>query len=156
MRVHVLAVGRLRRGPERELVADYLSRFDKTGRGLGLTLGGVVEVEDRKNGGQESEARLLRKALPEGAEVWALDERGQQLTSRDFASALMDARDAGRGDLAFMIGGADGLEPALRSEASRTISLGLMVWPHMLARAMLAEQLYRAATILSGGPYHRD
>jgi len=155
MRVHLLAVGRLRGGPERALVDDYLSRFEKTGRGLGLTLGGVAEVEDRKSGGPEGEAHLLRKAMPEGAELWVLDERGRQMTSPDFADAMAQARDSGRRDLALMIGGADGLDPALRSEATRTISFGSMVWPHMLARVMLCEQLYRAATILSGGPYHR-
>jgi 23S rRNA (pseudouridine1915-N3)-methyltransferase len=155
VRVHVLAVGRLRTGPERALVDDYLSRYEKTGRGLGLTLGGVVEVEDRKSGGQEGEAQLLRKAVPDGAELWILDERGRQMTSPDFAEALAATRDTGRRDLALMIGGADGLDPALRSEAARAIAFGTMVWPHMLARVMLCEQLYRAATILSGGPYHR-
>jgi 23S rRNA (pseudouridine1915-N3)-methyltransferase len=155
MRVHVLTVGRLRSGPEKALVDDYLSRFDKTGRALGLALGGVTELEDRKSGGPGAEAQLLRKAMPEGAELWVLDERGRQMTSPDFAYALADTRDAGRRDLALMIGGADGLDPALRSEASRAIAFGSMVWPHMLARVMLSEQLYRAATILSGSPYHR-
>jgi 23S rRNA (pseudouridine1915-N3)-methyltransferase len=155
MRVHLLAVGRLRGGPERALVDGYLSRFEKTGRGLGLTLGGVVEVEDRKSGGPEGEAQLLRKAIPEGAELWVLDERGQQMTSPDFADTMAQTRDTGRRDLALMIGGADGLAPALRSEATRAIAFGTMVWPHMLARVMLCEQLYRATTILSGGPYHR-
>lgn len=155
MRVHLLAVGRLRGGPERTLVDDYLSRFEKTGRGLGLTLGGVVEVEDRKSGGPEGEAHLLRKAMPEGAELWVLDERGQQMTSPEFADAMAQTRDTGRRDLALMIGGADGLDPAIRSEATRAIGFGAMVWPHMLARVMLCEQLYRATTILSGGPYHR-
>jgi 23S rRNA (pseudouridine1915-N3)-methyltransferase len=155
VRVHVLAVGRLRTGPERDLVDDYLSRFEKTGRGLGLTLGGVIEVEDRKSGGKDGEAHLLRKAMPEGAALWALDERGRQMGSPDFAQALADERDTGRRDVVMMIGGADGLQPGLRSEADRLISFGAMVWPHMLARVMLSEQLYRAATILSGGPYHR-
>ena len=99
MRVHLLAVGRLRGGPERALVDDYLSRFEKTGRGLGLTLGGVAEVEDRKSGGPEGEAHLLRKAMPEGAELWVLDERGRQMTSPDFADAMAQARDSGRRDL---------------------------------------------------------
>lgn len=156
MRVHVLAVGRLRNGPERALVEDYLSRFEKTGRNLGLTLGGVIEVEDRKSSGPASEAQLIRKALPDSAELWVLDERGRQVTSPEFAAALATVRDAGRRDLAVAIGGADGLEPTLRSEASRVLSFGTMVWPHMLARVMLSEQLYRAATILSGGPYHRE
>lgn len=155
MRVHVLAVGRLRTGPERLLVDDYLDRFEKAGRSLGLTLGGVTEVEDRKSGGPTVEAPLLRKAMPTGATLWILDERGRQMSSPDFAARIADTRDGGSRDLAVMIGGADGLDPSLRAEANQAIAFGSMVWPHMLARVMLCEQLYRAATILSGGPYHR-
>jgi 23S rRNA (pseudouridine1915-N3)-methyltransferase len=155
MRVHVCAVGRLRAGPEQQMIDDYLTRFDRTGRALGLTSGGVTEVEDRKGGGMAAEADLLRRALPRGAALWVLDERGEALTSPHFAARLAAQRDAGQGDLAICIGGADGLAPALRAEAALAISLGRMVWPHMLVRVMLAEQLYRAATILSGGPYHR-
>jgi 23S rRNA (pseudouridine1915-N3)-methyltransferase len=155
MRVHVCAVGRLRGGPERALIDDYLTRFDRTGRALGLTLGGVTEVEDRKGGGMAAEAELLRRALPRGAALWVLVERGQAMTSPEFADRLAGLRDAGRGDLAICIGGADGLAPDLVAEAGLAISLGRMVWPHMLVRVMLSEQLYRAASILSGGPYHR-
>lgn len=155
MRVHICAVGRLRGGPEQDLVDDYLTRFDRTGRALGLGSGGVTEVEDRKGGGMAAEAELLRRAIPKGATPWVLDERGQMLSSPEFADRLAAARDAGQGDLAICIGGADGLARDLRDEAALAISFGHMVWPHMLARAMLAEQLYRAASILAGGPYHR-
>lgn len=155
MRVHICAVGRLRGGPEQDLVDDYLTRFDRTGRALGLGSGGVTEVEDRKGGGMAAEAELLRRAIPKGATHWVLDERGQMLSSPEFADRLAAARDAGQGDLAICIGGADGLARDLRDEAALAISFGHMVWPHMLARAMLAEQLYRAASILAGGPYHR-
>lgn len=155
MRVHICAVGRLRTGPERSLIDDYLNRFDRTGRGIGLTYGGLCEIEDRKGGGPEAEAALLRKAAPDSAEGWVLDERGEMLSSPDFAQALAQTRDAGTGDLALFIGGADGLARGIRAEARRTISFGRMVWPHMLARVMLAEQLYRAASILAGSPYHR-
>ena len=155
MKVHICAVGRLRAGPEASLMDDYLSRFDKTGRGLGLTLGGVSEVEDRKGGGMAAEAQLLRKALPKSGELWVLDERGRQLTSPEFADHLAMLRDRGVGDLAICIGGADGLHPDLRQEANFALSFGKMVWPHMLARVMLTEQLYRAASILAGSPYHR-
>lgn len=156
MRIHIAAVGRLRDGPERDLVDDYLTRLDRTGRALGLTSGGVIEVEDRKGGGPEAEARLLRSAMPDGARFWAMDERGKTLGSPDFAAALARARDAGQRDLCLVIGGADGIDLALRAEADMVLSFGPMVWPHMLARAMLAEQLYRAATILAGTPYHRS
>jgi 23S rRNA (pseudouridine1915-N3)-methyltransferase len=153
MRVTLCAVGRLRAGPERALVDDYLLRFDRTGRGLGLGPSIVAEVE-AKAGGMAAEAALLSRAIPQGALICALDQRGEVLSSPAFASLLGRWRDEGR-DAAFVIGGADGLDPEFRGRAHRLLSFGAMVWPHMLARVMLAEQLYRAATILSGGPYHR-
>lgn len=155
MNVTICAVGRLRVGPERTLIDDYLKRFDRTGRALGLGPADIREVEDRKGGGMSAEAALLDKAIPDGAVICALDERGRQLTSPDFAQLMARWRDDGRPGLALVIGGADGIDPALRDRADLTISLGKMVWPHMLVRVMLSEQLYRAATILAGGPYHR-
>ena len=156
MRLHLCAVGRIRAGPERTLVDDYLKRFDRTGRPLGLGPVREHEVEDRKGGGMPAEAALLLRAVPQGARLVALDERGPALNSPDFAARLADERDRGAGDLAFAIGGADGLDPSLRDRADWALSLGAMVWPHALARVMLAEQLYRAATILTGSPYHRQ
>ncbi len=155
MRVHLCAVGRLRAGPERALVDDYLKRFDRTGRALGLGPVSEVEVEDRKGGGMEAEAALLARVVPQGAVLAVLDERGEVLSSPEFADRLARFRDAGRQDLAFVIGGADGIAPDLRGRADMALSLGRMVWPHMLVRVMLAEQLYRAASILAGAPYHR-
>jgi 23S rRNA (pseudouridine1915-N3)-methyltransferase len=155
MRVHVCAVGRLRAGPERALIDDYTTRFDRTGRGLGLGPLTITEVEDRKGGGMEAEATLLDRAIPRGAVVVALDEGGQVMGSPEFADRLAGWRDSGRADVAFLIGGADGLAPDLRARTDLALSFGRMVWPHMLARVMLAEQLYRAASILAGSPYHR-
>ena len=155
MRVHICAVGRLRAGPEKTLIDDYLTRFDRTGRNLGLGPARVIEVDDRKGGGMAGEAVVLRRAIPENALICVLDERGKVETSPQFAARLGDWRDAGRGDLALVIGGADGIDPELRAQASHALSFGKMVWPHMMVRVMLAEQLYRAASILSGGPYHR-
>ncbi len=155
MRISIVAVGRLRAGPEKSLLDDYLTRFDRTGRALGLGPAKVIEVEDKKNAGMAAEAALLRKALPKGAVICTLDERGRVMSSPDFAKKLGGWRDAGRQELALIIGGADGIDPNLRAEADFSLSFGSMVWPHMLVRVMLAEQLYRAATILSGGPYHR-
>ncbi len=155
MRVHVVAVGRQKSGPEAALIADYLNRFDKTGRALGLGPITLREVEDRKGGGMAAEAGLLSKARPAGSVLVVLDERGTVESSPAFAQRLAGWRDQGRSDVVFMIGGADGLDPALRSEADHALSFGKMVWPHMLARVMLAEQLYRAASILAGSPYHR-
>lgn len=155
MRLHLCAVGRLRTGPERDLVNDYLQRLDKTGRPLGLGPVTEHEVEDKKGGGMSAEAALLARAIPVGAALCVLDERGKTLSSPEFAQALAQWRDAGRQDAAFIIGGADGIDAALRARADLSISFGRMVWPHMLVRVMLAEQLYRAATILAGSPYHR-
>ena len=103
----------------------------------------------------EAEARLLARVIPAGALVAVMDERGRTMSSPDFADLLARWRDAGRQDVAFVIGGADGIAPDLRSGADQAISFGAMVWPHMLVRVMLSEQLYRAASILSGAPYHR-
>ncbi len=156
MRVHICAVGRLRAGPEKTLVDDYLARFARTGRALGLGPVDLVEVADRKAGSMRAQAVALRRALPKGAFVCALDERGKHMDSLGFSGSLVRWRDSGRGDLAFVIGGADGIDPLLRDEADFRLSFGAMVWPHMLIRVMLAEQLYRAASILAGGPYHRQ
>ncbi len=153
--MHLCVVGRLRAGPEKTLIDDYLTRFDRTGRALGLGPARVVEVEDRKGGGMAAEATLLEKAIPDGAVLAVLDERGKVMTSPKFADTLGRFRDDGRSDIAFVIGGADGIDPALRAKADMALSLGQMVWPHMLARVMLSEQLYRAASILAGSPYHR-
>ena len=157
MRVTLCVVGRARAGPERDLVDDYLRRFDRTGRQVGLGPAQVVEVEDRKGGGIEAEAALLSRAIPDGALLCVLDERGRVLTSPEFAAQLAGWRDAGdaAGGLVLIIGGADGVARGLRAQADLVLSFGAMVWPHLLARVMLAEQLYRAATILTGSPYHR-
>ena len=155
MRVTVCAVGRLRAGPEKALIDDYQTRFDRTGRGQGLGPLTLTEIDDRKGGGMAAEAALLDRALPQNARVIALDERGRLMSSPDFAATLARFRDDGCSDLAFLIGGADGLDPTLRDRADLSLSFGKMVWPHMLARVMLTEQLYRAASILAGLPYHR-
>jgi len=155
MRVHLIAVGRQKAGPDKSLVEDYSKRFDRTGRALGLGPLTIKEVDDRKGGGMAAEADLIRRAVPDGAVLVVLDERGTVESSPAFAKRLADWRDQGRGDVALVIGGADGIDPSLRAEATFSLSFGKMVWPHMLVRVMLTEQLYRAASILAGSPYHR-
>ena len=155
MRIVIAAVGRARGGPEAALTEDRLTRFDRTARPLGLGPAKLAEVEDRKGRGREAEGELLLAAVPDGAGVIVLDERGKLLDSPAFAALLADWRDAGRRDAALLIGGADGHAEAVRARADLTLSFGPMVWPHLLVRAMVAEQLYRAATILAGSPYHR-
>ncbi|MCF6444494.1 23S rRNA (pseudouridine(1915)-N(3))-methyltransferase RlmH [Nereida sp. MMG025] len=154
MRLHLCVVGRLRAGPERDLISDYTDRYEKTGRSLGLGPLCVVEV-DAKGAGQQAEHALLTRAIPKGATVVVMDERGKVMPSPVFAQRLGDWRDQGVSDLAFVIGGADGVLPEMRAAADLKLSFGAMVWPHMLARVMLCEQIYRAASILAGSPYHR-
>jgi len=154
MKVTICAVGKLRKGPELDLITDYLDRFGKAGRSFGLGPAAIVEVEDKRNLGMDAEAVLLERALPQGAVIITMDERGDVVSSPEFAARLGAWRDGAR-DIAFLIGGADGIAPALRAKADWSLSFGRMVWPHMLVRVMLAEQLYRAGQILAGTPYHR-
>ena len=136
------------------MIDDYLARASRAGRALGLGPFEVREVEAKKPG-PEAEADALSRALPANSILVAMDERGRTLSSPDFASRLADWRDAGRRHVTLVIGGADGLSPEFRNRADLVLSFGRMVWPHMLARVMLAEQLYRATQILAGTPYHR-
>ena len=155
MRLHICAVGRLGPCPERDLVEDYAARLARAGRPVSLGPLAVHEVEARRGGGAAAEAALLLGAAPSGARLAALDERGRAMGSLELAALLARWRDEGLRDAAFLIGGADGHDPNLRDAAHLTLSLGPMVWPHRLVRAMLAEQLYRAASILAGTPYHK-
>ncbi|MGI9394654.1 MAG: 23S rRNA (pseudouridine(1915)-N(3))-methyltransferase RlmH [Boseongicola sp.] len=154
MKIKLAVVGKMRAGSESDLVKDYVSRFDRTGRALGLGPLNIVEVEAKK-GGMNAEAGLLSRVVGTSDPVCILDERGKSMTSPEFAEMLATWRDQGRAEAAFVIGGADGIDPGLRASALLSMSLGKMVWPHMMARVMLTEQLYRAASILSGAPYHR-
>ncbi len=159
MRIVVHAVGRMKAGPERELAQRYLERFGKTGGALGLDFGGVTESpesralsdEERK---REESGRLVA-SLESKSVLFLLDGRGETLSSHDFAQRLVSARDGGARHLALAIGGADGHGDAARARADMLWSFGALTWPHQLVRVMLAEQLYRASTILSGHPYHR-
>jgi 23S rRNA (pseudouridine1915-N3)-methyltransferase len=154
VRITLLAVGRLGRSPEGALALDYAARATASGKALGLGPVEVIEVEARKPG-KAAEAEVLRSKLA-GAHLIACDEHGKARTSRDFAARLGALRDQGVRHVAIVIGGADGLDPALIGEADETLAFGPQTWPHALARAMLSEQVYRAVTILAGGPYHRD
>lgn len=160
MRVHLLAVGRLKAGPERDLGARYLDRFARSGPAVGLEMGRVVEIAESRAGNADTrkreEAAALTGRLPEDALVLLLDEHGKALDSPGFAKMIGGWRDAGRRDAALVIGGADGHGDALKAEAGAILSFGRMTWPHQLVRIMASEQLYRAATILSGHPYHRS
>jgi 23S rRNA (pseudouridine1915-N3)-methyltransferase len=155
LRLTLLAVGRARGTPEQALYDDYARQL--AGRPLGPLI--LKEVQERRALPAAAliaaEAKLIRAALPVGAALVALDSRGTSFSSEAFARRLGQWRDQGR-EAAFVIGGAEGLDAALREEAELVLSLGPMTWPHLLARVLLAEQLFRAQAILTGHPYHRD
>ena len=158
MRITVAAVGRLKRGPERDLLDRYMDRAIGSGRSLGLTftLSEVAEAADRNESTRKTkEARDLKTAIGSGAAVIALDETGKAIDSQAFADLIGRYRDEGRRDLAIVIGGPDGLSGEFTKAADTVLSFGRMTWPHQMVRVMLAEQLYRVTTILSGHPYHR-
>lgn len=152
MRTHLIAVGRMKSGPERELYAHYSARLNPAPQ--------LREVEEKRNLPAAKlkvrEGELLLGAIPDGAHVVALDEKGRKFGSQAFAKHLGGWRDEGVKDVAFVIGGADGLDKAVVSRANLVLSLSDLTWPHMLVRGLLAEQLYRANAILTGHPYHRE
>jgi 23S rRNA (pseudouridine1915-N3)-methyltransferase len=159
MRLLIAAVGRLKDGPERELYQRYAERIAPAGRAVGLGPLDLIELAESRAGSPRARAdeeaqRLLGKC--DGVEFRvALEERGKQLSSVAFASAIRDARDRSAGVAAFLIGGPDGHGAALRDRADLLLSISAMTLPHGLARIVLAEQIYRAVTIMTGHPYHR-
>ena len=159
MRLTVAAIGRLRGGPELDLVTDYAARIRAIGRSQGVTTFDIKEIDPPTGPAgearrQRESARLL-KAVAGSAKRIALDERGEALASETFARRIADWRDGGAGEIAFLVGGADGHHPSLIAAADFVVAFGRATFPHMLVRAMLVEQIYRAMTILSGHPYHR-
>ena len=160
MKISVFAVGRMKTGPEKELADRYFKRFSKSGPAVGLEFSGLVEIpESRAQGVTErkrDEADRLRQQLAPGAALILLDERGKSVSSQDFAGRIAALRDGGRRAVLIAIGGPDGHDPTLHETAELVVSFGAQTWPHQMVRIMLAEQLYRTATILSGHPYHRE
>jgi 23S rRNA (pseudouridine1915-N3)-methyltransferase len=155
LRITLFAVGRLGRAPEAALAADYVQRATAAGRALALGPVEIVEVEARRTG-KAGEAEALAGPLKGHDHLIACDEHGRAQGSRAFAEHLARLRDNGTRRLALLIGGADGLDPSLLAAANERLAFGPQTWPHALARAMLAEQVYRAVSILGGSPYHRD
>lgn len=159
MRVLVLAVGRMK-AVESELAARYLKRAAQAGRNIGIRSFEVIEIKESRASDAErrklEESIAIASVIPEGATLVLLDERGESLSSATFAERLAQWRDGGQTAVCFVIGGADGLAETLRARSRTTLSFGNATWPHQMVRIMLLEQLYRAVTILSGHPYHRD
>ncbi len=159
MRVTIAAVGKMKRGPEQDLAGRYLDRLAKAGGQVGLDFRGVREtVESRlpsvAERRREEAAKLAEGIDADGARI-VFDERGEALSSEEFAALLARLRDAGRREACFVLGGPDGHDPDFVRSAETSLSFGRMTFPHQIARIVLAEQLYRAVTILSGHPYHR-
>ncbi|MET0337487.1 MAG: 23S rRNA (pseudouridine(1915)-N(3))-methyltransferase RlmH [Caulobacter sp.] len=152
MRIRILCVGRMKDGPERELVDDYLGRAQKSGKSLGYRA--VEEIEIPSSTKDDEGTRLLAKH-GQGILI-RLDERGESWTSQDLSKRLARWRDAGEDAVSFVIGGADGTSPAIASAARHTICFGVQTWPHRLVRVLIAEQVYRALSIEAGSPYHRE
>ena len=159
MRLGIHAVGRMKTGPERELADRYLARFAKTGPAIGLEFAGIAEIAESRARTVDERRREEAAALAvhrADAALFLLDERGKNPTSEDIAGQIARLRDGGTKRLVFAIGGPDGHDAGSRAQADLVISFGAQTWPHQLVRVMLAEQVYRAATILSGHPYHRN
>ncbi|MDZ7822883.1 MAG: 23S rRNA (pseudouridine(1915)-N(3))-methyltransferase RlmH [Ahrensia sp.] len=161
MQIKLFCVGRLKAGPERELVDRYLDRLAKSGPQIGLTFGGTVEIAESR--AQTAELRKLeesarcRDLLTESkSALLVFDERGKAYGSRDFAGEIGRLRDSGMQTLVAAIGGPDGHDPSLSNQADMVVALGKLTWPHQVARILVAEQFYRASAILSNHPYHRD
>jgi 23S rRNA (pseudouridine1915-N3)-methyltransferase len=159
VKLHILAIGRLKAGPELALFDDYLKRAKGLGRSCGITEIGARDFPESKlsdaQGRMTAESALLAGACPDPSFSIVLDERGKALSSDDFAGLLQRHLGQGTASVAFLIGGPDGHAPDLRKKAGLLLSFGAMTWPHRLARVMLAEQIYRAVTILVKHPYHR-
>jgi 23S rRNA (pseudouridine1915-N3)-methyltransferase len=159
MRIVIIAIGRLKQGPERELAETYRKRVQAIGRGLGMREIEIVEIRESRAADAErrrvEESIAIANVIPERAIIVILDERGKSLDSAALAAALREWRVEDRPAVYFVIGGADGLTASLRERATFRLAFGAATWPHQLVRIMLLEQLYRASSILAGHPYHR-
>lgn len=159
MRLWVIAIGQGRGSSEGALVEEFITRARKMGKGLGFPAVAVEELAVSKARDavtrMKDEGERLAARVPDGAHVVLLDAKGKGMTSEDFAEFLGVLRDAGTRDLAFVIGGPDGLGPLPGKKSGRSLAFGPQTWPHLLARVLLSEQIYRAMTILAGHPYHR-
>jgi len=160
MQLYLAVVGRMKKGPEQELVARYGDRLTRSGKTVGLTSFKIVEiVESRASDSatrKRDEADNLLARLPDGCVLYALDETGKSPTSRLFAGDIGELLDAGTNALALVIGGPDGLDQQIREKAEKVVSFGALTIPHQLVRILALEQIYRATTILTNHPYHRE
>ncbi len=153
MHITLISIGKLKKGPEKELVDDYVSRFNKAGPGIGLRSLKLVDLAS--GGGLKAEGKAILNAVPAGAKVFRLDEHGAAWPSVKLANQIAKLRDSGTPQLCFLIGGAEGYSETVREAYPDTLALGPQTWPHRLVKAMLTEQLYRSVSLLAGSPYHK-
>ena len=160
MRIRLIAIGRMKKGPETELTNTYLARARAIGSSVGLSQFDVLELPESRASSsaarKKDEAARISEKLTDDSLLIVLDERGEDLSSRKFAQLLQTEADNGRQDCVLVIGGPDGLDADFRERAKQCLRFGSATWPHQIVRILLAEQLYRAITILQGHPYHRD
>jgi 23S rRNA (pseudouridine1915-N3)-methyltransferase len=160
MKLRICAIGRMKPGAERDLSEDYLKRARSLGRKLGLSAIDVADagetVHDQTHVRIARDAETLKTLYAPGTSTIVLDPRGKALSTEQFTSFLKEQLDGGTSHLALLIGGPDGHAPETLKAARLVLSLGPMTWPHRLVRVMLAEQIYRALTIMAGHPYHRS
>lgn len=160
MNLKIATIGKLKPGPERQLFDKYMERALSAGRSHHFSIQETMEFPESKaqssDERKKQEGDLLIDKIGKDYSLILLDEKGKNLSSRQFSSKLQSYRDDGLPGLCFVIGGPDGLSPHIKKSAAMTISLGLMTLPHGLARIVLAEQIYRSIAIISGHPYHRD
>ena len=161
MQLGIIAVGQMRGAGEILLVEEFYQRIETSGRQLGISDVSIIELREKRaltgSNKKRNENALIADALARrSGPLIVLDETGTSLTSRAFADKLQGWIEHGYSDVTFVIGGADGLDDAIRGRADLVLSFGPMTWPHMLARVLLCEQLWRAISILTRHPYHRD
>ena len=154
MKINICAIGRIKSSPEVDMVNDYVDRFERIGKNIGLGPIKIIEKESKKSG-VLSEGKVLLASIPNNSIICILDEKGADLDSLAFAKKIEYWRDNLNLELSLVIGGAGGLSKEIKNKAHHSISFGKMVWPHRLIRVMITEQLYRAASIISGTPYHK-
>ena len=155
MKLQISSIGRWSNGPEKGVYDHYAARIDKSGKAVGLGPLVLKEITFKNQASRDLEAEALLDSVAPDSYVLALDETGKTASSKAITGLIADQRDSGRSHFSVLIGGADGHGPAIKQRADRLLSLGAMTWPHLLVRGLMAEQLYRAITILSGHPYHR-
>jgi len=156
MKLRITALGRIRSGAEREMLDGYIERCSATGRAIGLGPLEETQIDTRSLNSKAAESQALADSIPQGAKIVLLDERGKALSSRQLSEKIGHWRDDGTRETVFCIGGADGHDHAILPKPDLMLAFGPAVWPHKLVRIMLAEQIYRATSLLAGTPYHRD